>query len=397
MPLRPPRGPALFIVILLACGRPSAAAAPGGPTAHPPGSTGEAPWQGADPTLYTPAKSCGTCHGDIHAAWAGSAHARAATSPAYREARARITSPDDRWSCVGCHSPTASITADNDLSLPLSAEGVTCDFCHTVAAVNMDAVPGGRFDTRYGPVKRGPFDYSGGKVRGHAVAYSTLHRGSPLLCAACHEYTNARGVAVLSNYSEWKDSPYPVRGVSCQDCHMAPVPGTVAAGTPPRDGVRIINLHRLVGGSAVSQLARGLDLAIDSVAGGGGSVTVTVSVTNVAAGHAIPGGISTKSLVLAVAAEAADGSLASRQERVYRRELKDERGVVLEDVAGMFLKAAAVGADTRLRPGERRVERFTITVPQNARAVVARLEYRDASDPRQAPGVSLVTETKRPL
>jgi nitrate/TMAO reductase-like tetraheme cytochrome c subunit len=359
--------------------------------------------QGANPaepskaaSAYASASSCGACHADIFKAWQGSAHARSASSPAYLEARSRVSDPKGREGCVWCHAPTTLMIPDPDLQKPITREGITCDFCHTITAVHVDEQDRS-FVTMPGPIKRGPFDYVDGKVEGHEAAYSALHRGSPLLCAACHEYTNARGVAVLSNYSEWKQSPYPARGVSCQDCHMALVPGTLAEGTKPRGGLRTVNLHRLVGGSAASQLARGLELSIDSVSGRSGSSAVAVSVTNVAAGHSIPGGLSTKTLVLAVAAESAQGKLESRQERTYRRELKDERGMVLQQVSDMFLRAASIGADTRLRPGEKRVERFTISLPQGARAIVARLEYRDASDPRGTPTTLLVIEKKRPL
>src|SRR6185503_16300298 len=112
-------------------------------------------------------------------------------------------------------------------------------------------------------------------------------------------------VAVLSNYSEWKDGPYPARGVGCQDCHMALVPGTVARVPGPRGSQRVVNLHRLVGGSAMSQLARGLELRIESVSVSSRSAEVAVVVTNEAAGHSVPGGLATKSLVLAAGAEAA--------------------------------------------------------------------------------------------
>jgi len=47
---------------------------------------------------------------------------------------------------------------------------------------------------------------------------------------------------------------------------------------------------------------------------------------------------------------------------------------------------------------ESRRERFTVPVPTGARAIVARLEYRDASDPRNAaPVTSIITEVKEPL
>ncbi len=259
--------------------------------------------------------------------------------------------------------------------------------------MNLDRVP--PFDLKPGPVKRGPFEYT--QVQGHQAAYSLLHRSSPLLCASCHEFRNANGVAVLSNYSEWKEGPYPARGVSCQDCHMALVPGTPARVAGPRGSQRVVNLHRLVGGSATSQVARGLALIIDSVTVSSGSAEAVVAVTNDAAGHSVPGGLATKSLVLAVGAETADGKLEYRQERVYRRELKDGQGVVLQTVADMFLKAASVSSDSRIKPKESRKERFTVPIPSGARAIVARLEYRDASDPRSGPVTSLITEAKHPL
>jgi hypothetical protein len=247
-----------------------------------------------------------------------------------------------------------------------------------------------------GPVKRGPFQYSG-PIEGHEAAYSPLHKASPLLCASCHEYRNSKGVAVLATYSEWKTGPYPARGVPCQDCHMALVPGTIVKGGAAPGSLRVINLHRVVGGSARSQLARGLDLEIKTLQGAGGSASVTVVVTNEAAGHPVPGGLATKSLVLAVAVEQADGTLAHRQERVYRRELKDDRGRVLTGVAEMFQKAASVGRDNRIKPRESRSERFSLPIPAGARAVVAMLEYRDASDPRGEPKILPITKARREL
>ncbi len=179
---------------------------------------------------------------------------------------------------------------------------------------------------------------------------------------------------------------------------MALVPGTPARIAGPKGSQRVVNLHRLVGGSSMSQLARGLNLKIESVASSGGSAEVAVVVTNTAAGHSVPGGMATKSLILAVGAETADGRLEYRQERIYRRELKDDKGIVLESVADMFFKAASVASDTRIKPKESRRERFTVPVPSGARAIVARLEYRDGSDPRNtAPAASLITEVKHPL
>jgi hypothetical protein len=60
----------------------------------------------------------------------------------------------------------------------------------------------------------------------------------------------------------------------------------------------------------------------------------------------------------------------------------------------MFLKSASVGEDSRLRQKEARSERFTVPLPAGWKAIVARLEYRDASDPA-APKVRVVAEQRR--
>ena len=101
--------------------------------------------------------------------------------------------------------------------------------------------------------------------------------------------------------------------------------------------------------------------------------------------------------MVSAAVETADGRLQHRQEKIYRRELKDDKGRVLTGIADMFQKAAAVGRDNRIKPQESRQERFTLPLPQGARAVVVRLEYRDSSDPRGTPLTTLITETRREL
>jgi hypothetical protein len=83
----------------------------------------------------------------------------------------------------------------------------------------------------------------------------------------------------------------------------------------------------------------------------------------------VPGGLSTKTLLLAVGVETASGELLHRQERAYRRELKDAEGRTLVRIPDLFLKAASVGEDSRLKPRESRTERFTIPVPEGARAI----------------------------
>lgn len=349
---------------------------------------------------YDSSRTCGACHTAIHKYWSESQHAKSASDPAFLAAlQGAITASGDeqavRRECVWCHAPTTIVTGDLALSQSISREGITCDFCHTVKEVDFDR-PGKPFSIETGPIKRGPLEYAKASSA-HQTAYSPLHRSSPLLCASCHEYRNALGVPILSTYSEWKEGPYPARGVPCQDCHMGLVPGTTVREGLQGQSQRVVNLHRVVGGSAMSQLARGLDLTIESFTRDSGSAQISVVVANVAAGHPVPGGLSTKSLVLAVGVETQGGTVEHRQERVYRREIKDADGRALSGVADLFLKGASVGQDSRIKPGEKRSERFNLPLPGDARAVVVRLEYRDSSDPRGEAKNSLITEQRRDL
>ena len=346
---------------------------------------------------YASARECGRCHEAIHQFWSESQHARSATKSSYldslRAALERAPDKDStRRACVSCHAPTALATGDWAMERPLTREGVTCDFCHTVADVDLKRSDN-RFVLQPGAVKRGPLEYAS-PTQGHESLYSVLHRSSPLLCAACHEHANAQGVPVLSTYSEWKAGPYPERGQTCQECHMPMVMGTVV-----KDGVdpaqRRVNLHRFQGGSVANRLATGLELRIESADIGASTVAVQVAVVNSGVGHAAPGGLPSKSLVLSVGIDNGSSELVPRLERVYRRVLVDAQGREVATVAGQFLDAVSIAEDTRLSPGERRTERFTLPLPSEWRAIVARLDYVDASDP-QAPARGMrVAEVRR--
>ncbi len=359
-----------------------------------PALCAESPAAPAGP--YTSARECSKCHQAIHGYWSESEHARAATKASFlaslRQAVDRRTDPDAvRRGCVSCHAPTALASGDYALEQPTTREGVSCDFCHTVADVDLQKHDH-PFVLAPGPVKRGPLEYA--KSPFHETAYSVLHKSSPLLCAACHEHTNAHGVPVLSTYREWKAGPYPERGMSCQECHMPLVPGdTVREGLDATQ--RRINLHRTTGGSVASRLAGGLELRIDSLDIRGSVAEVVVAVVNSGVGHAAPGGLSSKSLVLAAGVDTGSAELKPRLERTYRRVLRDAQGRELTTVAALFLDAASIGEDTRLQPRQTRSEHFSLPLPANWRAIVARLDYRDASDPQAPPRTTQVAEVRR--
>jgi hypothetical protein len=177
---------------------------------------------------------------------------------------------------------------------------------------------------------------------------------------------------------------------------MPVVPGTTVPAALGPSG-HVINLHRIVGGSNPSKLTVGLDLKIESVTRTSGAADVQVVVTSSRVGHAAPGGFANRALVLAVAVENASGDLLHRRERVYHRTLQDAAGQELVTVADLMLKAAREGEDTRIQPGESRAERFTVPIPEGAKAIVVRLEYRDLSDSKTGPRTMLVTEERREL
>jgi hypothetical protein len=350
---------------------------------------------------YDSAAVCKKCHTAIHASWSDSAHAHAATTPSFRrsmEETMKLSSDPARTrrDCIECHAPTTRVTGDLDLKNPVSAEGVTCDFCHTVKEVSLERA-GRAFTLDPGPVKRGPFAYSR-PFPGHRAEYSFLHRGSPLLCAACHEFANEKGFPLLVTYTGWKEGPFPARGIACQDCHMTLIPGKIANDDlGQKQGPRVINRHLLVGGSSMSQLNRGVRLKIESFSATSTVAEVRVAVANEGAGHPIPGGLPTKSLVLVLGAENAGGELENAQETIYRREVLDAKGAKLETLPEMVVRGWKLGRDSRLKPGETRHESFRVNLKGGSRAVVARLEYRDATDTGAPVKTSVITQERREL
>ena len=319
---------------------------------------------------------CGECHSDIYGAWEGSIHARSFSGSIFQAALEEAT--DDRGHqarqlCLSCHAPAVLVNGDWEVKKAVTREGVGCDFCHSVKSVDLTRRPM-PFDVELGGVKRGPFDYL--ESTAHETAYSPLHKSSPLLCAACHEYVNDQGVAVLSTYTEWVSGPYPALGVSCQDCHMAIVPGErVRSGLSTDPDTRLINVHRLVGGSSLSQLRRGLDATLREVGRKRGEVEVVIEVRNVAAGHMVPTGLPAKQVKLELVARQGDRKVYS-DERVYARTLLDGKGRRPRTDAGVFMDSAKAPSDTRLAPKEVRIERFRFPAPPGEIQFSARLLYQ---------------------
>ena len=160
--------------ILLAAGVPVALfAAIGGlatrsnPLPRLPANPSALAQQGGD---YAGPETCGICHEEIYAAWQGTRHANAFSSPIFQQNWTQLGS---EFSCLSCHT-TGYDPAINEYAL----EGVTCEACH------------------------GPFQ------EGHPVEPMPI-KADAGLCATCHKTTK----------DEWDASKHGQVGIQCQSCH----------------------------------------------------------------------------------------------------------------------------------------------------------------------------------
>jgi hypothetical protein len=321
-----------------------------------------------------PSALCGECHEEIYDMWRRSMHSAAYSDPIFQASYMRAyrdTGGEARRICLRCHAPAATHSGDLDMSEPASREGITCDFCHSISAVDVEQNEH-PIQIVLDGVKRGPLGDADSPA--HRVARSALHEAAEI-CAGCHEYTNANGLPILTTYSEWLLSPQAAEGKSCQNCHMPLGPGeTVTADFGLNR--KQINLHNISGGHSNEQVRKAATVRILGVRKDASrSAVIEVEVANVGSGHSIPTGLPTRKLVLEVTLFSGDRMLR-RFERLYQKRLLDEAGqlIVLDHRA--MLNARGVLEDTRLHPGERRVERFVTDVPrQGTLRAEAKLRY----------------------
>jgi hypothetical protein len=327
----------------------------------------------ADMTPPASAERCGRCHQAIFASWKSSSHAQAMESRLFQDALelAEVDSgPQARRTCLGCHAPIAEKAGDLRLDKKVSWEGVTCDYCHSVREVAFSQGQP-KLVLTFVPVKSGPWHDSVSTA--HGVAYSPAH-ASAAFCASCHEYRNASGFAVLTTYSEWKNSGYSKEGKQCQSCHMYRVGGNAVDPRVARNQHAQINLHQMPGSHSIQQLTQAIRAQLFARREGS-DVRVRIDLTNRLAGHYFPTGSPLRRLILDVRADAYNGK-QFHEERSLTRKVADRNGVSLEREDYVFLKAAKTLSDTRLAPGEKRSEEFHFAIPPGNRVQVrANLEY----------------------
>jgi len=262
------------------------------------------------------AAACAPCHPQQYTEWRDSLHAQAVSPGLLGQLGA--LSRRERRSCLACHLPAASqqtIWEGDALEARAKLDGVDCAACHV------------RGQQRFGPRERATTPHG-------PVAGADFFRGSEF-CAPCHQF-GAEGVAVngkpLENtYEEWRVSRYPVRGQTCQSCHM---PG---------------GSHRFAGIHDPVMTARALRVTAVRAPTG-----VEVELANEGAGHALPTySVPRIRVQVSVAGGAAPAALEHPIQR--RMDWDAEQGW-------------SERADTRLMPGQS--TRLVQPLPASARAEV---------------------------
>jgi hypothetical protein len=322
----------------------------------------------------TSAEECGRCHRDIYRYWKASLHAQAADDPRFQAAFTRLKEESNRADidslCLRCHAPALLHGQDTKWERKISWEGVTCDFCHSVRRVSAD--PKMPFVLDVGRTKSGPLRDAQPTV--HGARYTDAF-ASPMLCNPCHQFTNEKGLDVLSTYSEWQSSSYPAKSITCQTCHMRSTSGKVVDPKVLRVASSSVNLHEMPGGHSITELNRALQAVISS-ARRGNTVDVTVQISNRGAGHRLPTGSPLRTIVMVVQVDSGTGK-AQTATRTYGRAVVDENNQPATDEATVWLRGARVVRDDRLAPNERRIEKFSFPMPANTPVrSVAKFYYR---------------------
>lgn len=324
---------------------------------------------------YTSSEVCARCHQDIYDVWKDSMHAKSVDDPVFMADFIMVQlrqGKELKPYCLSCHAPTTVATGDFDLRSGFSKEGVTCDFCHTVSGLGLPG-QGDYYKVDPGPVKYGPFKDA--ESPAHDTEFSDNHAKSEF-CAGCHQLVNKNGVAVMSTFTEWKESQYAKEGIQCQNCHMPIVYDMKVVDPSIKESSHFVTAHEFRGGHSLINLTHAADIETD-VQTSGRVATVTTRITNSESGHKLPTGTPARSVILNTRILDGGGNLLADINKVYRKVLVDEDGTIIENNAAMILDSYKVFSDNRIAPKETRVETFEFDIPEGIDhfTVESRLQY----------------------
>ncbi len=235
----------------------------------------------------------------------------------------KLDFPETAGNCAACHTPAAAVDdpygVDPSTFSGVSAEGISCDFCHKVWDIRLAPKSGLPYPNMPGVLSfefrrppdghqffAGPLD----DVAPGEDTYAPIQRQSQY-CAACH-FGEFWGTTIYNSFGEWLASPYsdPETGQTCQDCHM-PHLGTDHFALPDQGGVardpQTIFSHRMPGASDETLLQNAVTL--EALARREGQqVMVDVTLTNDRTGHHVPTDSPLRQMLLLVQAQGPDGA-----------------------------------------------------------------------------------------
>ncbi len=213
--------------------------------------------------LLKSARSCGQCHQQIYREWLPSAHHYSATDPFYEVVKAnflRARGPAAAQYCAGCHEPVTLLSGERLHAKTTGRDGAvgsSCAFCHLIRDVKARGnanytvhVP----DPYLFELSHNPFLLRVSDLlirlhpQQHNYDYNVKPSESALFCGTCHkQYISKRVngwgfVQLQDQYDDWKNGPWPSRGLKCESCHMH----RVASNDPARSPHGFIRDHRIL-------------------------------------------------------------------------------------------------------------------------------------------------------
>ena len=229
----------------------------------------------------------------------------------------KLDFPETAGNCAACHAPMAAIN-DPYQTDPLAvhgaaAEGISCDFCHKVWAVDLQTdrglpntnMPGVlSFDLRR---PAGDHQFFAGPLDDVAPGedtYSPIQTESAY-CAPCH-FGVFWDTTIYNSFGEWLASDYsdPEEGQTCQDCHM-PARGTTHFAVADQGGLtrdpETIRSHRMLGITDPEFMRKAVSMEASADWSDEG-ISLSVTVTNDNTGHNFPSDSPLRNAILLVQA-----------------------------------------------------------------------------------------------
>ena len=368
---------------------------------------------------FESAKKCRSCHPGIYEQWSQAMMSQAYThnwdeieyfdlAVAHSKAKPEIKDVVD--GCNGCHTPMAfmgggQFPPPRPSENSMANESVSCEVCHLTQSAQTD--PPFNFSYMIKPgITKNAVRKPAVESPAHKIVTNDFFRTTEF-CGNCHNEKNPFGVWVKSTQLEWKEGPYALAGVVCQDCHMPKGgPFLNALMTKPYDDSR---LHLFHGAHDPGKVRGTIELRIQPdirEAEPGEDIIFTVALFNQKTGHKFPTG-SVEDRIAWLQVEATDakgkvthlnvdkkgfegeeytisGDYLAYQDMGVPLGISDFKGVQRDGIPSgnrifrkpyfdpegrmtiMQWNTAKQGVDYRIGPRETKVEKFTFRVPNDA-------------------------------